>query len=102
MNNYEELKKIMASMKEPETEVELLSYKYLFDLFEKAYEPEYNRIKRTMYAVNSVRGKPHIREEELPSIIRENMDKDQNHLDTFLKEHQEIKQVFYKTIGGVE
>lgn len=84
MNNYEELKKIMVSLKKPTTEVEMLICKHIEDKFEKAFQE--TRLKypdiSTMY--------------KLPpeTIFQEYVNQE--------KEYNQIKSDFYKMLSGVE
>ena len=95
-NNYEDLKQIIKAVKKPETEVELMSYKYLFELFEKAFNDESKGI-----VVQAAYYQQHFMEAPSDKSYESAFNECEQVLKTLHKEYQEIKMNFYKTLGGI-
>lgn len=95
-SNYEDLKQIIKAIKKPETEVELMSYKYLFELFEKAFEDDYKVI-----ADLAVYYQQYFTEAPSDKFYESAFNECEQSREALHNEYQEIKINFYKTLGGM-
>lgn len=88
MTNYEELKKIMVSLKKPTTEVEMLICKHIEEKFDKAFQET-----RLKYPEGHVMFEYH-----LEIILGENYNEYFNQE----TEYNLIKSDFYKMLSGID